>query len=108
MSSIFAPVDKNLSATEGYPTVTSCYLECFYKLVFKRNSSVLRDCVFECITKERNGEVADREVLQSVVQVKFFDCLAYSIIYLDNWCFLRTVVSSIIYTSTSFYSSIIH
>jgi hypothetical protein len=69
MWQLFQQIDKNIIPQEGLCTITSCYLNHFYELVFMAFRKPLRDSLLECIAEDRNKGVVDREVLKDSIKV---------------------------------------
>ena len=71
MYRLFSNLDKTVVIIEVLPTITSCYLNCFYEGVFLHFDEHIRLCVIESYAKDREGGLLDneRDVLREVVEV---------------------------------------
>ena len=71
MKRIFANLDRSVVRTEELPTVTSCYMNCFYVQVVKEFNVRTRQCLLRCFSQDRNGTLdpAHRVIIKKVVQV---------------------------------------
>jgi hypothetical protein len=66
---LFQQIDKNVLPQERPYTITSCYLNHFYELVFQAFKSHIRDSLLECIADDRKKGVVDREVLKDSIKI---------------------------------------
>lgn len=64
-------LDKTVVRTEQLPTVTACYLNCFYNQVFQRFNVHTRACLLQCFAEDRCGNflTANRDILKDVIEV---------------------------------------
>lgn len=69
---LFMNLDKTVVRTEALPTITSCYLRCFYVKVFYCNLDKLRQSLLNCVAMNREGPLVDNKVFKEVVQVEEF------------------------------------
>lgn len=69
MCRLFLQIDKNVVPQEKLLTITSCYLNHFYELVFKAFIRPLRDSLLECIKIDRRGNIMDRDLLKNSIKI---------------------------------------
>ena len=66
---LFANLDKTVVPTEMLPTITSCYLKCYYDLVFMPHVQDLRTHLLDGITDLREYTPTDNKLLKDIVTV---------------------------------------